>query len=387
MRRTSRTTRRLAIALAVVAVLLAGARLALDPLVAWRTRRVLAGLHGMVGTFASVEVTLHDLSYTIHALHLDKVAPDGARTPYLHVERARFGLYAKELLRGHVVARVDLLAPVLTLVSAKKEQQGASQGAKEAPQASWGIEKLAPFRIDRGQVRQGTIRWIDASEPERPSLALHDLELTLENFATRKALSQHEPTVLAARGTLQRTGKVEVFATADPIAKKLTFAGQGRLDGLALEDLAALVAAKSGVALTSGTLDMTIAFRAVDGALSGGVRPILKGASTKAADPGLGPAVKSLLADAALEVFSDDVPGRNAVATTIPIRGSVDDPNAQAVPTIVGVLRNAFVRGVSDSLRGVPPPVAKKKESLPEQARRALSPGRGQPRAQPEGRR
>jgi hypothetical protein len=380
-----RTTRRIAIALAVLGVLLVAARLALDPLVTWRTRKILTGLHGMAGTFAEVEVSLHDLSYTIHALKLDKVGPDGARTPYLHVERARFGLYRRELLRGHLVARVDLLAPVMTLVSAKEASQ--AQGAKEAPQAGWGIEKLAPFRVDRGQVREGTLRWIDATEPERPVLVLRDVELTLENFATRKALSLDEPTVLAARATLQRTGKVEVFATADPLAKKLTFAGQGRLDGLALEDLAGLVTAKSGVKPTSGTLDLNVAFRAVDGALTGGVRPILKGGSTKAADPGLGPALKSLLADAALKVFSDDVPGRGAVATTIPIQGSVDDPHAQAIPTIVGVLRNAFVRGVSDSLHGVPPPVAKEKQSLPEQARRALSPGRGQPRAQPEGRR
>ena len=48
-------------------------------------------------------------------------------------------------------------------------------------------------------------------------------------------------------------------------------------------------------------------------------------------------------------------------------------------------LRHAFVRGLSDSLQGLPPPKAKEPEGVVHQARRALTPGRGQqPRAQPE---
>ena len=194
--------------------------------------------------------------------------------------------------------------------------------------------------------------------------------------------------MLAARGTLQRTGAISVFVTADPLAKRLTFAGQGRVDGLHLAELADIVGEKSGIEPEAGVLDLSLRFRAEDGALSGGVRPIVKNASTRAKEGGgLGDQLKSVLADASLEIFGDDVPGRDAVATTIPIRGSVDDPRAQLVPTVLGVLRNAFVRGLADSLRGLPPPTAKEKESVPEQARRALSPDRGPPRAQPSGNR
>jgi hypothetical protein len=129
---------------------------------------------------------------------------------------------------------------------------------------------------------------------------------------------------------------------------------------------------------------MSLRFRAEDGRLSGGVRPILRGAGTRAARPGLGAKLKSFLADASLNIFKDDVPGRHAVATTIPIEGRVDDPGLQLVPTILGVVRNAFVRGLADSLQGLPPPKAKERQSTVEQARRAIGKGR-QPRAQPEG--
>jgi hypothetical protein len=214
---------------------------------------------------------------------------------------------------------------------------------------------------------------------------VHAIEATLENFATRQALARDEPTVLAFRGVLQRTGKVSFFATADPLAKKLTFAGQGRVDGLRLAELGELLDAKQDVIPDKGVLDMSLRFRCDGGRLTGGLRPILKDAGTRPGSRGLGAKLKSALADAALEIFEDDIPGREAVATTIPITGRADDPDMQLVPTILGVVRNAFVRGLSDSLEGLPPPKAKEREGVLDQARRALTPGRGrQPRAQPD---
>jgi uncharacterized protein involved in outer membrane biogenesis len=399
-----RRSRRLLVALAAVTVVLAAARLALDPLATWRTRRALDELPGMRGRFSDVEVKLLDLSYAIHDLRIEKRTGGGASLPFLEAERAKFGLHGKELLRGHVVARIDLDRPKLNLIQASDEEEAAQaarpgadavevagrsatkpgQEAHETPAVGRTLAELAPFLVDRVQIRRGEILWIDAREPEKPRVWLHDVEATVENFATRPALSRGEPTVLAARGTLQRSGKLSFFATADPLAKKLTFAGQGRLDGLRLAELGELLAAKQDVVPDEGTLDVSIRFRAAEGRLSGGVRPFLKDAGTRAAGPGLGAKLKSFLADASLEIFEDDVPGREAVATTIPIGGRVDDPDLQLVPTILGVVRNAFVRGLADSVSGLPPPKAKEREGVLEQARRALSPGRGkQPRAQP----
>ena len=383
--RRRRTLRRLVFALGALALLVVAARLALDPLVTWRTEKVLAGLEGMRGRFEDVEVHVRDLSYSIEGLSIEKVTAGGAALPYFEVRRARFGLQWRELVRGHVVADVDLEAPTLNLVTARSRAQ--EQEAEEAPEAAEQGAKLAPFRVNRAQVKDGQVRWIDAREPEAPWLRLHGVEATLENWASDAALSRDEPTVLALRGTLQRSGRVSGFATADPLAKKLTFAGQARVEGLRLEELGGLLGAKADVKPDAGVLDLSVRFRAEDGRLSGGLRPLLKGAGTRPANDGLGANLKSLLADTAIKIFSDDVPGRDAVATTIPIEGTVDDPEAQVWPTVLGVVRNAFVRGLADSLAGLPPPEAKEKEGKLEQARRALSPKRGnQPRAQPEGR-
>ncbi len=374
---------RWAVAVAAVAVLLLAVRVALDPLVTWRTRRVLAGLDGMRGRFADVEIRVLELSYVIRDLRIEKVSAGGAALPFFEVARARFGVQARELLGGDVVARIDLHGPKLNVVEAKDGAPAGGQEAEETPAVGHRLADLAPFLLNRVQVKDGEILFVDAREPERPRLWFHGIEATLENFATRPALSKGEPTVLAARGTLQRTGRVQVFATADPLAKELTFAGQGRVEGLKLVELGELLRAKTGFVPEKGVLDLSLRFQATDGRIRGGLRPILKDAGTRPARPGLRAKLESGLTDLALDVFSDDVPGRDAVATTIPLTGSVRHPEAQAVPTIMGILRNAFVRGLADSLAGLPPPRAKEREGVLEQARRALSTGRGPPRAQP----
>lgn len=396
--------RRIVVAvLGAIALALVGLVLALDLLATWRTRRALAGLEGMTGRFSAVHVSVRDLSYEIRDLRIEKRAAGGRRLPFFEARRIRLGLLGREILRGHLVGRVELDGPKLNLVQVSRtEGPGAAarpgagapqnprahaggQEVQETPQLGKVLAELTPFLLDRVQIRAGEVLWIDAREPSAPRLWFHGIEATVENFATRPALARGEPTVLAARGTVQRTGKVSFFATADPLAKKLTFAGQGRVEGLALAELGDLVGAKSDVAPDQGTVDMSLRFRAEDGWLSGGIRPILRGAGTRAASPGLGAKLKSFLADASLDIFKDDVPGRRAVATTIPIEGRVDDPNLQLVPTILGVIRNAFVRGLADSLQGLPPPKADERQSTLEQARRALGSGRP-PRAQPEGR-
>jgi hypothetical protein len=137
-----------------------------------------------------------------------------------------------------------------------------------------------------------------------------------------------------------------VFATADP----LTFAGQARLEGFQLAELGELLRAKEGVIPAEGVANVSVRVRADSGRLSGAVWPVLKDPRFKASDPGLGAKLKALLADAAFQMFGDEVSGRDGAAT-IPIVGTVDAPQTQLLPTMLGVLRNGIVRGLADSLR------------------------------------
>src|SRR5205814_2366901 len=95
---------------------------------------------------------------------------------------------------------------------------------------------------------------------------------------------------------------------------------------------------------------------------------------------GLVKQLEAFLADSAVEIFSDR--DRDAVATSIPIKGKVTHPDAQVLPTVLGILRNAFVESLAEGFGKVPPPTAEKKQGLIEQAKESLL--GGGPKTQPD---
>jgi hypothetical protein len=358
------------------------ARLALDPWAAWRTRRALAAIPGAHASFERVEIDLLRLEYAVRDLRIERNGGAARAAVSFRAERARARLAPGELLHGRLVARVDLEAPRLTILQrAKPKPQpriGEPRRIAEAPKVGRGIARLPAVLVERGEVRDGEILFVDGSGERNPALRLHRIELTVENLATRRGLAREGPSVLAARAALQRTGAVSVFATADPRAERATFAGRGRLAGLAFEELADVVAERGKVAPDRGVLDMDVRFRAEGGHIAGSVRPITRGAGTGPARGGVVARLRSLVADDSLRVFDEEVSARGPEATTIPIDGTVEDPSAQPMPMVIGVLRNAFVQGLTAALAGPPPPAAR--EQAREQARHGMSDGRARER-------
>jgi hypothetical protein len=93
-------------------------------------------------------------------------------------------------------------------------------------------------------------------------------------------------------------------------------------------------------------------------------------------------ALKAWVADLAIKIFRDEDPKRNAVATVIPIKGTITGPDVQPWPAIFGVMRNAFVEGLASGYAHLPPATAPKKQGVVEQGVTALS-GSQPPLAQP----
>jgi hypothetical protein len=233
-------------------------------------------------------------------------------------------------------------------------------------------------------VRRGEFTFIDKTQPEVPKVWLHDIEATVENLSTRAALARGEPTVLALSSKLQKKGELSAYVTADPLAKGLWFSGQVKAVGLDMREFHDVIASRSGLALDQGTLDVFAEFDCRGDRITGGIRPILKNPKVVQAKEGAGNWFKKVIADAAVGILSDRVEGRNAVATTIPIEGKIKKPDVELWPTIFGVMRNAFVTGVTESYERLPPPEAPKKEGLLKQAVDALNKKKAAPKAQPE---
>ena len=272
---------------------------------------------------------------------------------------------------------------------AKNQDKKADAGKeKEAPPPAELIDlaqelrKITPLAVDHIDVLDGQAAFIDTSRKERPEIWLHDLQISVENLTTRVRLGEGRPVLLTASGTLARSGVVSIFITADPFEKGLTFSGRAAVVGLQTAELYRFIEPATKMQAPRGTVDIFVEFDCRNGQLTGGVKPVLKDVEIRPASKNPFTVLKAWATDLAIKLFSDRVPQRNAVATVIPIKGTLTGPDLQLWPTIFGVMRNAFVEGLTSGYASLPPVTAEKKQGVVKQAVDALT-GQAPPKAQP----
>jgi hypothetical protein len=289
---------------------------------------------------------------------------------------------------SEVTSAVKLVRPEIRLFHAgsppagKESKPDGDRPPPEVIDLAETLRKITPLEVDHIDILDGQLAFVDVSRAERPELWLHELQLSVENLTTRVHMGEGRPVLLTASGTLARSGLLTVFITADPFEKGLTFSGRAAVIGLETSELYRFIQPATKMQMPHGTIDIFVEFDCRNGELTGGVKPVLKKVEIRPTDKNPFTVLKAWAADLALKIFSDRVQDRNAVATVIPIKGTLTGPDVQLWPTIFGVMRNAFVEGLTSGYAYLPPITAPAKQSVPKQAVDSLA-GSAPPKAQP----
>jgi hypothetical protein len=320
-----------------------------QPLTRYATHRALSSIPGWTADAADAHLSFFPLVYTITSVNM---VPDDRTLPILYIERMDTGVFWGDLLRGRLNAWANLQHVKMTFFLIPIV----------VPDIAAILAQVMPIHIQRMQLKDGEItialrhsRGDDPEKPEGdgPQLWFHDVEATLEGLATRAELEKHA-TTLALRATMAHSGTISAFVTVDLLSPNaITFAGQLQLLGLQLSDLDSVLAS-AGLKI-SGTFDMMARFGCEKGTLTGGLQPVLKNGHVESLGPDFGKKLEAALADGGVELLSDRVPGRNAVSTIIPIHGNLNKPKLDTWTAITGVLRNAFVVGLRETLQQLTP--------------------------------
>jgi hypothetical protein len=373
----------LLIAALVLAALVIVIRIVLDPIAAHFTHKALNEAEGIRGDFEGVHVSVLPPGYEIRQLALIE-HPDGSwKRPLLRAERVAVELEWRRLLSAELSTRLRVEEPKVIFV----KRPAPAEPKKPLPDVDAQLRELIPARVDRIEVVRGQAVYRDATTQGHPDLSISRIEVAAENLATRPNLSSGRPATVSASALLGKSGDMSAFVSVNPFADQLEFAGNAAIRGWKVAELYEFEKAAADVHTPQGTLDLFAEFTAKNGSINGGVKPVLKNVEVRPAKDDFGTELKAWVADKALDLFSDRVPGRNAVATVVPIKGSLDDPKAQVWPTVLSVIRNAFVQGISAGFANVPPPTAKEDQNVIEQAVNALQKDEGPAKAQPEGER
>jgi hypothetical protein len=265
-----------------------------------------------------------------------------------------------------VVSAIKLVQPKIRIFHATPppektptdhdEKQAPPVQPDEAVDLNELLHKITPLDVDHIDILDGQVAFVDTGRQERPELWMHDLQVSVENLTNRVRLTEGRPILLTASATIARSGAASLLVTADPFEKGLTFSGRAAIVGLQTAELFRFMEPATKLHAPEGTIDLFVEFECRNGQLTGGVKPVLKNVKVRPADEGFFTKLKAWVADLAVKVFSDRIENRNAVATVIPIKGTLTGPDVQLWPSIFGVLRNAFVEGLTSGYAHLPPP-------------------------------
>ncbi len=341
----SRWLSRLVLGLSIVVAVVFGVRLVLDPLAAHYVRKYLKGSGALEGDFASVHVQVLPPGLRIRRL---KLVPTGGdwRRPLLYLENAHFRFNMRDVLRGKLVAWLRIDDPKLILPQAPLKVASPLRL----------LERLPLVSVDRVAIKGGEFLYEDPGRGATGELWIHDVDLVLANLAQRPDRAEQPSTTLTGRAQVARSGSATLFVVVDRSAKGITFSGRGHLQGLELSDLYGFVGFKADLQVARGALDMRVGFTCRDGVLRGGIRPLLKDVDARPADSAWVGQVKTWVTDQTVDVASERMVEAEGTADVILIRANLDQPDQRILPVLVGVLRNAFAIGLTESFARLPSP-------------------------------
>ncbi len=317
---------------------------ALLPLAVERfVNRALSRNASYAGSVGDVDLALWAGGYSLEDVHIQK---RGGRVPvpFFDAERIDLSVQWRALLDGEIVGEIELLRPRLNFVAGPSRAQ--SQFGAEVDWRNV-VEGLLPIRLNRVEVRDGTIHFRNFHSDPPVDVWVDDVQAVAENLTNTRDEGGRVAR-LRVRARPMKTGQLIATATFDPFADSPDFDFDGSLTGLRLRDLNPFLRAYGAFDVDRGTVRLYAEMLAHKGRFEGYLKPFFEDVDVLQAeeldDQSFFASTWEAIVGAVGEVFRDQ--SKDRVATRIPLSGSARDPSVGFWATLGNVLRNAFIESL-----------------------------------------
>jgi hypothetical protein len=337
------------LALAIVAVVLVGIRLALEPVLLDYANDKLDALPSYGGHIDDLDLALLRGGYDLKGVEIVKTGA-GQPVPFIKADRIEATVEWHSLLRGKLVAEGDLYRPQVNLVKAESEQK--SQLGKEV---NWveQFKELFPFRFNTVRVHDGTLTFRAPGIQTQDALVARHIDGTLSNLtnvadSTKQTFARFGFTAEVLHG-----GKAKLDGTIDPLAVKPTFDLNLGVKNVELPQVNPWLTRFIKADAEQGEFELYMEIAAADGKFKGYAKPVMRDVNIYSSkEPEKNP-LKRLwegLVDVAANIVENHQ--EDQVAARIPLSGTIEKPNADLFATIGSVLHNGFVSAFARSIEG-----------------------------------
>lgn len=319
-------------------------RAALPFLVRGYVNRTLDRIPEYEGQIGDVDLALFRGAYSIENVRLVRTKGK-VPVPFFSAPRVEFSVQWGALLDGKLVGEVYLDNPELNFVDSH-----AKQNKQLSIDNEWlaRFKDLFPLRLNRFEIEGGSVHFRNFQAHPPVDIELSKLFLTGTNFSNTRTPVAGTFAQVNARAQIQNEGRLVVKSSLQPGADDPTFDLDGSIEKLSVPKLNSFLKAYGGFDAERGTLNVYTEIVAEKGGVRGYVKPLVQDLSifraSKDDDEGaltfLWEAVVGLLS----EIFENQ--SRDQLATRVPFDGRIDNPQTNRLETVLGLLHNAFIKGL-----------------------------------------
>lgn len=327
--------------LLTIIVLLIAARIALPFVVLHYANKTLAeNIPGYTGHIDDVDLALYRGAYRIDDMTIEKV-DNAVREPFLYVPGIDFSVEWNSIFKGAITGEVIVEQP--EVVFSFGEGAAANQTGETVDWVTL-VTDLMPITINHFAIQGGkaTLKSIVA-EPD-VDIKVADVDFDLRNIRNVVEDAKALPSPFEATanfpgygGSFSMTGDAQLLKSIPD------FNYDARLEDFQLVKANDLMKAYTGMDFEKGSAGIYSELAMADGHFTGYVKPLLTDVqifSRGEGDRSVGQFFKELFAEGAQELLENH--RKDQIASRVPIKGSLDNPQTGVWTAIIAVLRNAY---------------------------------------------
>ncbi|HVS91782.1 MAG TPA: DUF748 domain-containing protein [Mucilaginibacter sp.] len=324
-------------------------RLALPGIVKHYVNKQLNELPGYTGYVDDIDIALWRGAYVIKGLHLKKKS-DPPKYPFLYIERSDLSIEWGPLFHGRLVGKVTCDRPILNILATESI-------SKEPSKDSWAatLKALMPITINLFTVNEGRFAYYDFEKKPVHEWHLDNLHLTATNLANVQKKGDRLPSDLNLSGTAIGGGRLKLDAKVNVLKQTPDFDGGIQLTDIDLPSLNPMLEADVKFDVERGKLDLFCRLSVMNGEINGYLKPFIKNLKVLNVK-------KDMKKGGVIRVAKKAVVGLVAgilknnrtkkIATIVPLHGNISSPKTSPWQTLIGVLRNAFIQALHESIGG-----------------------------------
>lgn len=335
---------------AIVVIAVLAFRLALPGLVKNYVNKKLNELPGYTGHVDDIDIRLWRGAYVIKGLVLKKKT-DPEKYPFLTIRRTDLAIQWKAIFKGRLVGEVVTEEPVMHILATEEL-------AKEPSKESWTktVKALMPITINKLQMNNGKIAYLDLVKKPNTNLHIDHLQLTALNLANVQKAADPLPSQVSLTGTSIGGGHLTANMKVNALKDIPDFDMGMQLTGVNLLSLNGFLEANVKFDIERGSIDVFSKLKLKNSEIDGYIKPFIKNLKVLNVKKDIKKkgGILRVVKKAVVGLFAKVVtnPKTKKIATVVPIKGNIKDLQTGGWAAFIGVLKNAFIKAFRESIAG-----------------------------------